>query len=179
MWERSVAIRPTYAAVSNLGTYYFDRGRYADAARAFERAVALMPNDFRVLRNLAAALYWAPGERPKAAGAFQQAIALGEQARQVNPRQADLLAQLADSYAMVGRSREAREAAAALERLEPQDAAVLLTLAGAYEQLGDRDAALKWLEKALAAGYQRERIERSPSLAELRKDARYVRLIAK
>ena len=38
------------------------------------------------------------------------------------------------------------------------------------EQLDDRDQALAWLEKAIAAGYTRERIERSPSLSELRKD---------
>jgi hypothetical protein len=52
-------------------------------------------------------------------------------------------------------------------------------LVGVYEQLGDRTTALAWLEKALAAGYQRERVERSPSLAELRKDPRYVSLTTK
>ena len=179
MWERSVGLRPTYSAVSNLGTYYYDRGRYADAARAFERAVTLMPNEYRVWRNLGAALYWAPGERPKAAAAYEKSITLAEQARKVNPRQADLLAQLADAYSMVGRDREARETAAALERLGPQEGAVLFVLVGVYEQIGERRTALAWLEKAMAAGYQRERIERSPSLAELRKDPGYLRLTAK
>jgi tetratricopeptide (TPR) repeat protein/tRNA A-37 threonylcarbamoyl transferase component Bud32 len=177
MWERSVALRPTYSAVSNLGTYYYDRGRYTDAARSFERAVTLMPNDHRVWRNLGAALYWAPGERDKAAAAYERAVALAEQARKINPRQIDLLAQLADGYSMLGRQREAREAAIAVEQLGPKDPAVLYMLTGVYEQLGDRAAALAWLEKALAAGYQRERVERSPSLAELRKDERYLRLL--
>ena len=176
MWERSVAIRPTYSAVSNLGTYYFDRGRYIEAARSFERAVKLMPNDYRVWRNFAAALYWAPGERDKAKAAYEQSIALAEQAQKVNPRQADLLAQLADSYSMVGRQRDAREALAALERLQPQEASVLFMVAVIHEQLGDRAMALRWLEKAMAAGYQRERVDRSPSLAELRKDERFGRL---
>ena len=180
MWERSVAIRPTYAAVSNLGTYYFDRGRYADAARAFERAAELMPNDFRVLRNLGAALYWAPGERSKAAAAFQQAIALGEQARKVNPA-------TGGSAGATGRLlRDGQRDPVKPGRRRPRSSAssrktrpCSLRLAGVYEQLGERDAALTWLEKALAAGYQRDRVERSPSLAELRKDARYVRLTAK
>lgn len=176
MWERSVAIRPTYAAVSNLGTYYFDRGRYAESARAFERSVELMPNDYRVWRNLAAALYWTPEERHKAASAFERTVELAEAARKVNPRQPDLLAQLADAYAMLGRSREARLAVQAVERLGPKDPAILFVLATASERLGDRDAALNWIEKAIAAGYQRERIERSPSLAELRKDPRFGRL---
>jgi tetratricopeptide (TPR) repeat protein len=179
MWERSVAIRPTYSAVSNLGTYYYDRGRYGDAARSFERAVTLMPNDYRVWRNLGAALYWAPGERQKATAAYEQSINLAEQARKVNARDPDLLAQLADAYSMVKRDREAREAAATIERLNPQEASVLFVLVGVYEQLGERDTALGWLEKAINAGYQRERIERSPSLAELRKDERFVRLVTR
>ena len=162
-----------------LGTYYYDRARYADAARAFERAVALMPNEHRVWRNLGAALYWAPGERQNASAAYERSIALAEEARKVNPRQADVLAQLADAYSMVGRDRDSRETATALERLGPTEAAVLFVLAGVYEQLGDRATALAWLEKAIAAGYQRERIDRSPSLAALRKDPRYVRLTAK
>jgi len=179
LWERSVALRPTYAAVSNLGTYYFDRGRYTEAARSFERAVTLMPNEHRVWRNLGAALYWAPGERQKAAAAFERSVTLAEQARQVNPRQIDLLAQLADAYSMLGRERQAREAAISVERLGPQEPTVLFILAGVYEQLGDRTAALSWLEKAIAAGYQRERIERSPTFAQLRKDQNYARLISK
>jgi tetratricopeptide (TPR) repeat protein len=179
MWERSVALRPTYAAVSNLGTYYFDRGRYTDAARSFERAVTLMPNEHRVWRNLGAALYWAPGERQKAAAAFERSVTLAEQARTVNPRQIDLLAQLADAYSMLGREREARDAAISVERLGPQEASVLFILAGVYEQLGDRTAALSWLKKAIAAGYQPERIERSPTFARLRKDENYARMTAK
>jgi serine/threonine protein kinase/tetratricopeptide (TPR) repeat protein len=177
MWERSVSIRPTYSAVSNLGTYYYDRGQYTDAARSFERAVALMPNEHRVWRNLGAALYWAPGERPKAAAAYERSVTLAEAARQVNPRQVDLLARLADAYSMLGRARQAREAATAVERLKPQESTVLFMLVGVYEQLGDRTTALAWLEKALAAGYQRERVERSPFLVELRKDERYGRLL--
>ena len=176
MWERSVALRPTYSAVSNLGTYYYDRGRYAEAARSFERAVALMPNEYRVWRNLGAALYWTPDERQKAAAAYERSVTLAEQARKVNPRQVDLLAQLADAYSMLGRDREAREAAAAVERLGPEEGVVMYVLAGVYEQLGDRTTALAWLQKAIAAGYQRERIERSPSLSELRKDPRYATL---
>ena len=177
MWEHSVSIRPTYAAESNLGSYYYSRQRYTDAARAFERAVELAPNDRRVRRNLAAALYWAPGERDKAAAAYEKAVQLGEDERKVNPRQPALLAELADAYSMLGRRAEARAAAAAVERLGTDDAEALFTVASAYEQIGERGLALEWLEKALTAGYSRESIERSPGLAELRKDERYVRLV--
>jgi eukaryotic-like serine/threonine-protein kinase len=173
MWERSTAIRPSFAAASNLGAYYYARARYSDAARAFERAVSLSPNNRRLWRNLGAALYWAPGERRKAKDAYARAVELGEAERRVNPRQPSLLAELADSYSMLGQRAEALDAAAAVERLGSGDADAMFNVASAYEQTGDRDLALKWLDKATAAGYSREAIERSPGLAELRKDARY------
>jgi serine/threonine-protein kinase len=177
MWERSTSIRPSYAVTSNLGAYYYARGRYTDAARAFERAVALSPNDYRVWRNLGAALYWAPGEQTKAKTAFEKAAQLAEDERRVNPRQAGLLADLADSYSMLGRRAAALDAAAAVERLGSGDPDAMFNVASAYEQVGERALALQWLEKAVAAGYSRESIARSPGLAELRKDERFVRLM--
>lgn len=177
MWERSLAIRPTFSAASNLGTYYFTRGRYTDAARAFERAVALSPNDVRVWRNLAAALYWADGERPKARPAFERVVRLANDELKVNPRQPALLAALADAYSMLGLRTEALAAAAAVERLGVPDGESAFMLSGVYEQLGDRAMALEWLKQALARGYGRDVVERSPSTAELRKDPRYQALV--
>ena len=159
-WERSMALRPTYAAASNLGTLYFGEGRYADAARAFERARDLAPNDYRVWRNLGAALHWSPGEQSKAAEAYRKAVELGEEARKVNPRQPPLLAQLADAYSMLGQRAEALAAATAVERLGTTDMDAMFNLASAYEQIGERDRALQWLAKALAAGYPREAVDR-------------------
>jgi hypothetical protein len=47
-----------------------------------------------------------------------------------------------------------------------------------YENLGKRDLALDWLRTALARGYVISEIERDPSLAALRQDPRYAKLIA-
>lgn len=173
LWEQSTAIRPTFAAASNLGSYYFARGRFSEAARAFERAAALSPNDWRVWLNLGAGLHWAPGERPRARTAYAKAVELGEVERKINPRQPLLLAQLADAYSMLGERDEALDAATAAERLGGGDAQVAFILASAYEQLGERVTALQWLRKSIDAGYSRDTIERSQSLAALRKDARY------
>jgi tetratricopeptide (TPR) repeat protein len=178
MWERSLAIRPNFSAASNLGTYYYNDGRFADAARAFERAVVLAPNDLRVWRNLGSALHWAPGERPKAAPAFKKVVELAEAEIKINPRQPALLAQLASAHSMLGSRAEAVAAATAVERLGAADAETAYTVAGAYEQIGDRAAALSWLQQSIAKGYSRALIDSSPSLAELRKDPRYQKLVA-
>jgi serine/threonine protein kinase/tetratricopeptide (TPR) repeat protein len=176
-WEQSIAIRPTFSATSNLGTLYYGGGRYTEAARAFERAVELQPNDVRLWRNLAATLYWAPGEREKSRAAYEKAVELGEADRKVNPRQPQLLAQLADGYAMLGRRPEALAAAAAVERQGEVDGDVAFMLGSVYEHLGDRTAAFAWLRRAIEGKYPVETIARSPFLAELRKDARYSTLV--
>ncbi len=176
MWERSTALRPTPSATSNLGSYYYSQGRFADAARAFQRAVELSPNDHRLWRNLGAALHWAPGQRGRAAAAYEKAVALAQAERRINPRQAQLFAELADSYSMLGKRAEALDAAAAAERLNPVEAGVSYNVATAYEQVGERALALQWLAKAMTQGYSREAIDRSPGLEALRKDDRFVRL---
>jgi hypothetical protein len=63
-----------------------------------------------------------------------------------------------------------------METSDPDDH---FMIALAYEQLGERAPALQWLEKALANGYDRRRVESSPSLAALRKDSRYADLVTK
>jgi serine/threonine-protein kinase len=173
--DRSMAIRPTYAAASNLGTIQFMSGRFVAAARAYEKALELDAHDYRLWRNLAASHYWAPGERAKAGAAYERAARLAEEQIRVNPRDAAVLVDLADCHAMLGdRERSRGELAKALA-LAPHDVEVQQTAASVYEQLGDREAALRWTRRALAAGYPREQLERDPGLAALRADPRFPR----
>ena len=127
-------------------------------------------------RSLAAALYWAPGEREKAADAYRQAATLAEQERRLDPKDARVLAQLADCYAMLGDTPKARPLAAEAGALAPQDRRVASTLAGVYEHVGDRDAALRWLGVAFALGYPRNDVDSDPTFEKLRKDPRWRRL---
>ena len=183
MYERSLSIQRNATAYSNLGTAYYQQGLYADAARAFEGAVALPGATVEHWRNLGAACYWAEGLRGRAKDAYERAVELGEQARDVNPRDAAVLVSLASSYAVLSTFRDAPESAAraraivaGLERQPPQNAEHLSVIAGVWEALGDRQRALDWLAKAVAGGYAVKRIEQSPWFAELRKDARYSRI---
>jgi tetratricopeptide (TPR) repeat protein/TolB-like protein/tRNA A-37 threonylcarbamoyl transferase component Bud32 len=171
MLKKSLEIRPTAAAYSNLGTiYYFHLKRPADAARMFEKAVEINDRDYRVWRNLAAAYYWSPGERDKAPAAYQKTIELGEKELRINPRNQGLLMNLADSYAMIdqpGRALEYLEKAASVA---PLDNDSMSLAAGIYERLGQRALAVDWIAKALCADFPRELVDSDPSLAELRSD---------
>jgi len=173
--ERSLAIRSTAAAASNLGTIEFARGRYEAAARAYERALALDDRDYRVWRNLGLSYRWAAGEREKAGPALERAVGLGEERLRVNPRDAGLLADLGDCLAVLGRAALARERLAAALALAPDDVEVQQRAAAAYEQLGDREAALRWIRRALAGGYPFAQVAVDPGLAGLRADPRFPR----
>ena len=87
----------------------------------------------------------------------------------MNPRDAGLLADLADAHAMLGHAGPARELSARALKLAPDDSDVLYTSAEVDELLGHREAALQKVGQALAAGYPRWEIERSPSFTALRR----------
>ena len=178
-WETSLSIAPTGTAYSNLGTLAFFEGRYTEAARHLEEAVKARPNDHRLWANLGSALYWAPGERDKAAAAYRRAVELGERERDLNPRNAPCCPACRDSYAMLGRGQDARAAIAEALSLAPQDTRVKLTAAEVYEQLGDRDLAIRWAAAALAAGHSRREVDGAPGLAGLRADPRFKEAVAK
>jgi tetratricopeptide (TPR) repeat protein len=175
--NRSLSIRPTFIVQSNLATAEFRRGRLREAARAFEKALALDDRDYRLWRNLGAAYYWVPGERDKAPAAYRKAVELAEAARAVNPKSGELNMDLADCYAMLGEAAKARALAAEVLARSASDVQVIQRAVGVYESLGDRDAALRWLAEALKLGYPRENFERSHTLASLREDARYTALV--
>jgi serine/threonine protein kinase/tetratricopeptide (TPR) repeat protein len=175
-WEKSVSIHPTASALSNLATRRFFQGRYAEAARKYEEATKLAKRDYRIWRNLGAAYFWAPGERGRAAAAYRTAVELGEQERRLDPRNAPLLADLADCLALLGESKRARTLLAEALKLEPGNNIVTQMAVGIYEALGERDAALRYLDRALKEGYSRDQIEHDPFLAGLRADPRYVEL---
>jgi serine/threonine protein kinase/tetratricopeptide (TPR) repeat protein len=172
--ERSVSIRPSAAGFSNLGTVRFNQERYSDGARMFEKATELNGGDYRLWRNLAAAYYWAPGERARARAAYEKAVALAEQQREVNPRQAKLLADLADCYSMLGQAGKASELARQALAIDSADPSLLFTVGTAYEQAGDRAGAIDLISRALKAGYEAEAVNRAPGLSALRKDDRFL-----
>ncbi len=171
-FERSIELHPSWQAMSNLAVLQFSRKAYSAAARTFEQALPLGERDYRLWRNLGAAYYWAPGERSKAAAAYRRALELGEAERELDPDNGELLAELADCHAMLGEAGAARALAARARKLAPSDAAVTVTVAGVYEQLGERETAVELLAAALREGYSREDLDANPTFAGLRADPR-------
>ena len=164
----------TGPALSNLATIKLRvRRQYTEAARILERAAKASPRDYRIWQNLAAAYYWAPGERDRAAGAQKSAISILEEARTIEPDNADLIARLADAHAMLGNGQQSRSLITRAVQLAPSNGDVERTAAGVYETLGDRDAALQHVGAALKLGVAPFDFESGPTFAQLVKDPRY------
>ena len=167
MLERSLELKPNDQALSNLGSLHYLQGDFAEAIRYYEKAVELGNKDYIIWGNLGGAYYWS-GEGPeKVNPALQQAIELAEQERQVTPSNLQLLTRLAGYHALLGQQEQAHSLLERATTEEIADPMTLATISHTYEQLGDREEALYWLEKVFDRGVQPEMLELIPGMHDL------------
>lgn len=176
MFERAISIKKTYAACSNLATLYYIQGSFEKAATMYEEALRLNDQDYRIWGNLGVAYYWAPGGREKAIPAFRRALQGGEEALNVNPTNAETIADLSGYHAMIGEKDKALTLATRAIRTDSSNAQAMYVVGTTYEQLGDREKALLWIGRAIEGGYSFNDVEQQPELKELRADPRYEKL---
>src|SRR5579872_6632149 len=171
--KHSAEIRPTATAYSNLGVAYFYQKNYEEAARMYEQATQAEESDENQWGNLAEAYYWIPGQRDKAAATYKKAIALAEDKLRVNPRDASVLADVALYHAMLKEKAPAFEFLKRASAADPKDPEVLYKSAKVYNQFGDTNQALNYLEKAINAGYSRVWPRDDPAFANVATDVRF------
>ncbi len=177
-YRRSLAIRPTAAVLSNLGTCEFVLGRYGDAAATFGRAVALQGDSGLLRVNLGDALRFAGGRDVEARDAYLRAIDLLEADLAVTPGDAERETSLALALGRTGRLELARRHADRALELAPADAYILYPVAQVRLMGDEIDPAFDLLARALAAGYPVEAMRSDPELARLRADPRFARMLA-
>jgi tetratricopeptide (TPR) repeat protein len=175
--QRSLSIRPTADAFSNLGTAHFQMRQYADSAADFEQAVKLDDKNYEMWGNLGDAYYWASGRRQEAAAAYATAISLGETNLRLNPKDAQLLGYLAEYHAMYGERELAHKRLEASLRLQPKSPDMMLNAGIVYQQLGETNLALDALEKAVALGISPELLRDTPNFAALGNNPRFLGLV--
>ncbi len=178
-FQKSAAISPNGGAYSNLGTLQFFLGRYADSARSFEKATTLTPGNSLYWANLGDAYRWAPGERPKAAAAYQKAIALARGELEVDPRDPGAHVTLGLGLAKTGKAAEGLgEIRRALE-IEPGNPDTFFSAAVASTLLGKPDDAIGWLRQAVEAGMGVRQIQAEPEFQTLRAQESYKKVFEK
>jgi tetratricopeptide (TPR) repeat protein len=177
MFEKSFSLGRSYNACSNLGTLYFMKGRFEEAARMYEWAREYNPANHIVVGNLASAYYWMPEGRARAERLFGEAIQLAEGGLSQTPDDGLLLSFLAAYYALSDSAAAVRYADRALA-VDGDNGEVLYRCASVYERLGRRARALVVLGDALKNGYSRKTLAHDRYFQELRKDSRYGLLVS-
>jgi serine/threonine-protein kinase len=178
MLESAVRLAPQVPAYhNNLANLHFRRESYPEAAKAYAKALDLDKSNYKIWANLGRSYDQMAGHQDKAKDAYRQAAQLAERVRTANPNNGVVLSELANFYALLGKVSEPLELLGTALSLAPGDRWVVINAAEAYEVLGFRDQALKWLEKAIQLGIQVDEIKRTPTLKQLVKDSRFEALL--
>jgi tetratricopeptide (TPR) repeat protein len=170
--RKSIALSPGYVAYANLGMLFMQQTRFADAAAVLEQALKINANDYMVWNNLMVACEGA-GQPDKAKAARKKAEELAEKEVQVKARDVTAQSTLASLYAADKMNEKASTLISASLALAPDDPNVLANIGEAYEYMGDRERALKYVEKSMAKGYALEDIRNTPGLRGLVADPRF------
>jgi tetratricopeptide (TPR) repeat protein len=175
--KKSIALRPTFQAYGNLGAAYFYLRRYEDSAETLHEALKIDDKDWLNWGNLGDTLYQIPSRRAEALSAYRKAVDLASARLEVNPRDASVLAFIADYYAMLDQEKQASDHLARALALAPTDADVLFRAAILSNHFGDTEKTLTFLRRAVEAGCSRTQVRDTPDFDRLRGDPRLLALL--
>lgn len=174
-FEKSVSLEPDYVGYSNIGTLLYYRGNFAGAAEAYEKALRLNDKDHTVWANLASA-YSQTGDKEKSLSAYRTAVSKAEAILRLNPENAKLMEDIAGYCSSLGQREKARRLISRALVTAPTNVILVGRAAMIYEELGERNMALRLLAKAFKDGYSPTEVENAPEMKELRKDPRFIKL---
>ena len=156
---------------SHLAWILYLSGKLDESIAQSNKMLARDANFFPARRYLGLA-YQQRGMHDKAIAEFQRGVQLSG-----SPL---MLALLGQSYAVGGKTAEARQVLADLKDLQNQRYVSAYTVAAIYTGLGEKDEAFKWLEKAFE---ERDvwlmNLKVDPVFAKLRSDVRYQNLLTR
>ena len=178
-FERSFRAWPECESCSNTALMLYFDGRFDESATYFEFALEYCnTTDHEAWGNWASALYWVDGQRGKAIEVFQTAIRIATDKLARTPDEdPDLIARLIDYYSMSGDDKSTREMIKRAQPFGETDSGVMKSIGDAYEKLGERKQALRYLDNAMRHHYPQEIIVRNPLLKDLLKDPVFQRMI--
>lgn len=176
--EQSMRIKETYFAASNLGVAYYYLENYSEAIRWYTAAYELNAGSYRVLGNIASA-HEAIGNQDLAVSYYKKAIDIAREQLEVNPNNVRIINDLGSYYADIGANMEALQYLKRSLALNADNNEILFYTAAAYERMGDRENALKWMEQAVKKGYSVSNIISQPELKSLTGDPGFKAMVAK
>lgn len=166
-YMRSLAIKPSYSALLNLGTLRFDAGIYDEAASLYRQALQLDASDYRTWGNLGDALSARTSTADQAREPYARAAQMAQAYIDIKPHDAHAIAVLAWYRANLGEEKQARELIARAQAQGVEAGEVAYFAAQAFAVMGDAARAREQIERALAAGVQLSRLRGAPALRDL------------
>ena len=176
--QKAVTLEPGYSHYTNLGMVEIDLGNNADAIGLFRKAIELNPRDYRAWSYLADVYQRQHEDAALVRKTYQESITRGEELLKTEPNNAFLLADLGVMNATIGDNAKADPLVRQAAALDPDNGDTLFLAGVAYEIMKRRPEALEFIGSALRHGYQLKLVERSPSLASLRTDKKYLAIVA-
>ena len=169
--KRTEELEPlSFVASSHLGWIYYLSGRNDEAIEQCKKILEMDPSSFPARRYLGLA-YEAKGMYAEAIAEFQTGVKLSG-----SPL---MLALLGHAYAASGKKAEAQQVLVDLQQLQDQRYVSSYTVAAIYAGLGDKEQALKWLEKAVE---ERDiwlmNLKVDPVFAKLRSERKFTDILA-
>jgi eukaryotic-like serine/threonine-protein kinase len=171
--QHSLDLDPTARKYAALGSLLLFEGKFDESAEMEKKAIGLNRNNFEAFEDLSAAYQWSGAHHQEAMEALKQAVALEEAEHATRRQDPVLLATLADNYAALGDSTRSLVLARQALALASDNPTVCYKTGEAFETLGQRQAAIPLIAKALANGYNAYEFEHNPQLASLRADQRF------
>lgn len=169
---QSIDLQPSYAAYNNLGVLYYGQRRWEESAGMTRKALQLNPQAWRAWSNLRLAYEWL-NRRSEAGEALGKELAQLEKMAPVSGDDAEVQAELGLLYAKLKSRRQALPRVEAALALSPEDPAILVCAAEAYDNLGERDRALHLAGEALARGWTLANLRNDPGQRNLLHDPRF------
>ena len=167
--KRAEQLDPLSARVSaDLGMAYY-------GARQYDRAIEQERKTLRLEPEFATS-YWIMGMSNEQKGALADATAAYERALKLRPGSPNYLASLARSYALAGKTSEARRVLNGLLH-SPQPVSPFF-IALVYTATGQKDSAFRWLDSSIVERSGSVRyLKIEPRLDPLRSDPRFNELL--
>ena len=176
--KKSIALRASYGGYTNLGTSYLGLHKLKEAADAYQEAVKIDPKQYVTWGNLASAQNYS-GAKEQALISYRKAIALASEELKVNPRNIDVLSDLAVYYASMGDKEQSLKYMGQALQYGHSEKELLATAAQVYNQLGDTGTALEWMTKAINAGYSARKFQDLVAFQNLVDNPRYQEIVSK
>jgi eukaryotic-like serine/threonine-protein kinase len=156
-FRRAIELQPSFAVFNQLGTVYYERGRWAAAAEMFRRATEVAPDSYRAFGNL--------GGAETMRCNFTAALAAFERALQLHPRDPYASSNLGMTQLWTGKTGEAVASLERAVREAPSDYAVWGNLGDAYRaRAGSSAEARDAYERSIRLA--REQLRLNPADAE-------------